>query len=507
MSDLTFDVEIDNPEINVAVEEPIVAVIVISQEGLPGKDGQDGTGVGIPGDPGEPGPKGDPGDPGEPGPKGDPGDPGEPGPKGDPGDPGADGADGTDWLTPIYDGDDLVGVVAPGDFEPDTGWSRSLGAFEKPWNWLHGWAARVHDLWIFGTSYAAKIIANESATADQTLTLPSVTTDTLLSRESTDDLKNKNLTDPSNTLPAPAWSDITGKPSTFTPSTHGHTAADITGAAISIGGNNTALGGSVSRDQITGVSTNGLIKRTGTDTYAAAVAETDYVAPSGAGTVADKTFISGAGAISASGGTTTLTASDAQVQVITGTGFPTVKLPSTGIVAGRRFVILNRGSGNATIQASGGGTICLAYAGYALIAEFVALQDNPTDAAHWCANAGSVWTTPNTLVQRNTGGWIYGSGLYAIPVNVATNGGTTTLTDASAQTQVATGTSAHTFKLPSAGNIYAGIEWTFVNQSTQTITIQSSGGNTVDTVASGDSKRFRALATTPTTAAHWKSLA
>ena len=53
-------------------------------------------------------------------------------------------------------------------------------------------------------------------------------------------------------------------------------------AAITIAGNSTALGGSVTQDQITGLSTTGLIKRTAANTLAVASAGTDYVAPSGA---------------------------------------------------------------------------------------------------------------------------------------------------------------------------------------------------------------------------------
>lgn len=47
---------------------------------------------------------------------------------------------------------------------------------------------------IFGNTYNAQLVPSSSASADQTLTLPAPTTDTLVSRTSTDTLTNKTLT-------------------------------------------------------------------------------------------------------------------------------------------------------------------------------------------------------------------------------------------------------------------------------------------------------------------------
>lgn len=51
--------------------------------------------------------------------------------------------------------------------------------------------------------------------------------------------------------------------------------------SISIAGNATPLGGTVTQDQITGLSSTGLIKRTGANTLANAVSGTDYQAALG----------------------------------------------------------------------------------------------------------------------------------------------------------------------------------------------------------------------------------
>jgi hypothetical protein len=59
----------------------------------------------------------------------------------------------------------------------------------------------------------------------------------------------------------------------------------LANSAITIAGTSTSLGGSITLDTITGVSTNGLIKRTGTNTYAQAVSGTDYDPPGAAAAV------------------------------------------------------------------------------------------------------------------------------------------------------------------------------------------------------------------------------
>ena len=70
----------------------------------------------------------------------------------------------------------------------------------------------------------------------------------------------------------------------------------LTNSAITIAGTSTALGASITQDTITGLSTNGLVKRTGANTLAAATADTDYLAPGGAlgtpssGTLTNCTF-------------------------------------------------------------------------------------------------------------------------------------------------------------------------------------------------------------------------
>lgn len=55
--------------------------------------------------------------------------------------------------------------------------------------------------------------------------------------------------------------------------------AGLTNSAITIAGTSTSLGGSIALDTITGLSTTGLVKRTGTNTLSIATSGTDYLAP------------------------------------------------------------------------------------------------------------------------------------------------------------------------------------------------------------------------------------
>jgi len=83
-----------------------------------------------------------------------------------------------------------------------------------------------------------------------------------------------------------------------------------------------------------------------------------------------------------------------------------------------------------------------------------------------------------------------------------TAAGTTTLTTTSNQIQVFTGSTTQTVTLPTT-SVVAGQQWTVINTSSGAVTVNSSGGNLVKTVAAGTKSDVTALVNTPTTAAHW----
>lgn len=87
----------------------------------------------------------------------------------------------------------------------------------------------------------------------------------------------------------------------------------------------------------------------------------------------------------------------------------------------------------------------------------------------------------------------------------ATAGGTTTLTNTSNLYQVFTGVSGQTIQLPVTSTLFQGWQFNIVNNSTNNLTVTSSGGNFVITVLPGTAVRVTCVLTTGTTAASWEA--
>jgi hypothetical protein len=89
--------------------------------------------------------------------------------------------------------------------------------------------------------------------------------------------------------------------------------------------------------------------------------------------------------------------------------------------------------------------------------------------------------------------------------STATAAGTTTLDNTSSYYQLFTGTQAQTIVLPVTSTLQTG--WTFhiCNNSTGTLTVNSSGGNLVLTVIPGTTVMYTCIGTTLTTAADWEA--
>ena len=85
----------------------------------------------------------------------------------------------------------------------------------------------------------------------------------------------------------------------------------------------------------------------------------------------------------------------------------------------------------------------------------------------------------------------------------ATAAGTTTLTISSNYRQFFTGTLAQTIVLPVTSTLVTGIAYEIENNSTGTLTVNSSGGNLVGTIPSGVCAHAVCIGTTLTTAADW----
>lgn len=132
--------------------------------------------------------------------------------------------------------------------------------------------------------------------------------------------------------------------------------------------------------------------------------------------------------------------------------------------------------------------------------------------------AGSPITTSGTLAITLSGTAlpIANGGTGAITSNAAmanlmgftstvTAAGTTTLTNTSSYYQLFTGTTTQTVVLPVTSTLQTG--WTFhiCNNSTGTVTVQSSGLNTVISVIAGTTVMCTCIGTTLTTAADWEA--
>ena len=129
------------------------------------------------------------------------------------------------------------------------------------------------------------------------------------------------------------------------------------------------------------------------------------------------------------------------------------------------------------------------------------------------ASAGTGVVTALGVAVTGSGGIALGTGpTITLPVinnlklgyaTTATAAGTTTLTSASANQQFFTGTTTQTVKLPVTSTLVTGMSYRIVNNSTGILTVQSSGLNTISTIASNSSLIFTCIGTTLTTADDW----
>lgn len=107
------------------------------------------------------------------------------------------------------------------------------------------------------------------------------------------------------------------------------------------------------------------------------------------------------------GGTTTMVVANTYQQYWTGSSNQTIKLPTTGIVAGQQFQIVNNSTGAVTVQSSGANTIVILAAGTSAV--FTAIAATPTTAANWnfiyqaiTVASAKVLTVSNTLTLAGT---------------------------------------------------------------------------------------------------------
>jgi len=89
----------------------------------------------------------------------------------------------------------------------------------------------------------------------------------------------------------------------------------------------------------------------------------------------------------------------------------------------------------------------------------------------------------------------------------ATATGTTTLTAASNFMQYFTGTLGQIIVMPDVTTLVLGFQFKIINNSTQALTLNSSGGNLIISLAAGSEITLTCILITGTTAASWSKLA
>ena len=121
----------------------------------------------------------------------------------------------------------------------------------------------------------------------------------------------------------------------------------------------------------------------------------------------------------------------------------------------------------------------------------------------------SVTTTPTA---SSFAGWDANNNLSANAIiagyaSTATAGSTTTLTVASAQQQVFTGTLAQNCKMPVVSTLTLGTFYVITNLSTGSVTAQSSGANSIQVMGSNTTLILQSNAITGTAASVWNTVA
>jgi hypothetical protein len=138
------------------------------------------------------------------------------------------------------------------------------------------------------------------------------------------------------------------------------------------------------------------------------------------------------------------------------------------------------------------------------ISSLTASQAVVTDANKNLTSVGySATNVASNLVERDANANVFANNSLVAYTTTATAAGTTTLTAASTYYQYFTGTSTQTVVLPVVSTLTLGFQFNIVNNSTQSITVESSGLNTVQTIPASSNASFLCILTTGTTAASW----
>lgn len=113
--------------------------------------------------------------------------------------------------------------------------------------------------------------------------------------------------------------------------------------------------------------------------------------------------------------------------------------------------------------------------------------------------------TASTLAARDANGNLTTNNYIPSYTSTATAGTTTTLTVSSPKLQYFTGSTTQTVTMPVAGTLVTGQSWIIVNSSTGDVTVQSSGGNSIQVMIAGSYLEITCISTAGTGTSSWNA--
>lgn len=222
---------------------------------------------------------------------------------------------------------------------------------------------------------------------------------------------------------------------------------------------------------------NGAITGTGQATLATA---STITMRDSSGNTSVNNLVEGFTTTATAAGTTTMTIASTFIQIWTGSSTQTVKLPTTSVLQGQQYLIINQSTGAVTVQSSGANTITILAANTSAL--FTAVVATPTTAANWAsqysgvnAASGKVATINNTLTFSGTDATTMtfpGTNATVARIDAAqTFAGTQTFTNALVYTNNAIAASANAATVPITAKLN-----TVTNSSAATLTITMTTG-------------------------------
>jgi len=130
-------------------------------------------------------------------------------------------------------------------------------------------------------------------------------------------------------------------------------------------------------------------------------------------------------------------------------------------------------------------------------------QEGTTAATFASGVAVEMRATAGGMVNVDDEGNFYTNNYHPALTSVATAAGTTTLTSASTGFYNFTGSTTQNVNLPVTSTLTLGHKFVIKNSSTGTVTVRSSGANTIQAITTGNSAIFTCVLISGTTAASW----